>query len=179
MRKVLTVALLIVLVLTLASTIVKATTQSELEAYLTKTHTIAGKEVSLTDADKVKVERYLSENTLTEEQVAAIKAKVDEGIAIMEKAGVSDYTKLKKEDKTTLLNIAKEAATIAGLTLTINSKDGTIEIYKGTTLIEATSFQRNKLVQTGENNFVWIGLAGIAIIAIATTIIVKKVRTNA
>ena len=118
MRKILTIMLLITLLLTLFCTIVSATTQEELEQYLTKTHKIAGEEVSLTVADKVKVQRYFSENKLTDEQATKIKAKVDEGISLMNKEGVSNPLKLNKKSKTELLDIAEEAAAIAGLTIT-------------------------------------------------------------
>lgn len=178
MKRVLTASLLVVLVLILASTVVKATTQSELEAYLTKAHTIAGEEVSLTEADKVKVERYFAENTLTDAQATAIKGKVDEAIAIMDKAGVADPTKLSSSDKTKLLNVAETAAQEAGLTLTVNSKDNTVELYQDGKLIESVSFEE-KLVQTGSNNLVFVVLAGVAIIAVVATVVVKKVKANA
>ena len=178
MKKLLTISILVIMILAVATTLVSATTQSELEAYLTKTHTIAGKEVTLTAEQKVKVERYFSENTLTDEQATAIKAKVDEGIALMEEAGVSDPSQLSGSDKTALLNVAKEAAAEAGLTLTLNSNDNTIEIYKDGKLIESASTETGKFVQTGSNNLVFVALAVVAIIAVVATVVIKRARVN-
>lgn len=176
MRKLLTIALLLVVVFALATN-VNAATKSELSAYLTKTHTVAGEEVSLSESDKVKVERYLSENDVTEEQADKIIAKVDEAIAVMNEAGVSDITKLSKEDKEKLVNIANEAASVLGLTISYDASTKTISIYKDGKLIESTSITSNsKLVQTGSSNIAYIAVPVVAIIAIAMVAAYKKAK---
>lgn len=53
----------------------------------------------MTSADKVKVERYLSENPVTDEQANTLVAKADEAIAIMEQAGTKGYNKLTTAQK--------------------------------------------------------------------------------
>lgn len=53
----------------------------------------------MTSADKVKIERYLKENPVTDAQANEILAKADEAIAVMEKAGVTNYDKLTKAQK--------------------------------------------------------------------------------
>ena len=177
MKKILTITILMVLVLTLGATMVKATTQSELEEYLLSTFTVAGKTVSLTEANKNRVQRYLSQNTITDEQATAIKAKVEEAIAFMNSKGVYEVTDLSTADKKEILSIAQEGLAIIGLTATYNTSDGSIEIYKNGTLIEAVGKDPAKLVQTGTTNYVYI-LAGVAIIAVAATVVIKKVKTN-
>ena len=177
MKRALTVTALVITFLAVFSTMSKATTKSELLEYLEATHTVAGQEIYLTAENKVKLERYFSENEITDEQATAIKAKFDEGIALMDNAGVSQPSKLSTESKKELLKIAQEAVAEIGLTLTYNSKDQTIEIYKNGTQIEAVATSTNKFVQTGSSNIGYI-IAGVAIIAVATAVIVKVKKTN-
>ena len=179
MRKILIIGGLVTLILLVACTAVKATTQSELEAYLVADHTVAGKTVHFTEENKVRVKRYLAENTLTDEQATAIKAKFDEGLAYMDKAGVTEVRSLDSNGRKEIFEIAKEAFAIAGLTATYNSSDKTVEIYKDGTVIEAVSTEVGKLVQTGNNNSAYIVVAGAAIIAVAAIVTVKKVKANA
>ena len=176
MKKLLTISILVALVLILACTMVKATTESELEAYSKQTHTIAGKTVKL-EADKVvKVERYLSTHDVTDEQATAVKAKIDEAKALLNKAGVADYTKMSRANKQELLKIGQEAAKALGLTMTYNASERRVEIYEGTKMLDSQPISEDILVQTGSNNIVYVVLATVAIIAVAgvAVISVKK-----
>ena len=179
MKKVLTISILVALVLTLACTVVRATTESELEAYIKQTHTVAGKTVKL-EADKVvKVERYLSTHDVTDEQATAVKAKIDEGKALLNKAGVADYTKMSRADKQQLLKIGQEAAKALGLTMTYNASEKRVEIYEGTKMLDSQPINADILVQTGSNNVVYIVLAAAAIIAIAGVAVVSMKKARA
>ena len=95
----------------------------------------------------------------------------------MQKAGTTDITKLSEEDKSKIKEIAEEAASILNLTLTI--KNGKIEIYKDGKLIEVVSIERGKLAYTGNNNFMVYGIIAVAVIALATLLVVKKRNVNA
>ena len=171
MKKTLIIVMIAILALVLATTVVKATTESELEAYVTKTHTIAGKSVSLTSAEIKQVKDYLAANELTDEQATFVKEKVDECISIMEAAGVSDVSKLSATDKQTLMNKAQEVASKLGLTL--NTSTGVVTNAAGEVVFK---LREGKLVQTGADYVPYIVAAGVAIIAVAGVVIYKKAR---
>ncbi len=171
MKKVLTISVLVALVLMLACTVVKATTESELEEFILGTHKVAGKEVTLTSSEKKQVKDYFAANELTDAQATTIKTKIDECISIMNKAGVTDVKKLSTSDKQTLLVKAQEAATVVGLKVDMST--GLVTDANGEPVFKLPD---GKLVQTGSSNIVYIILAGVAIIAIAGTVVYKKVR---
>ena len=178
MKRILKISIVVVVALMLLEIVVNATTQSELENYLIGHHLVAGQEVRLTDANKVKVQRYLSENKITDEQASQIKAKVEELIAYMNKAGLSDVSKLNPEQKKEALSIANEALAVIGLNATYNSNDKTVEIYKEGKKIEGVQTETGKLVQTGSNNIVWITVVCVAVVALVAVVIIKKVRND-
>ena len=65
MKKVVKIVFAFVFMLVFFTTITRAATTDELIAYASKTFTIAGKQVKLSDADVLKVKRYLAENPVT------------------------------------------------------------------------------------------------------------------
>lgn len=178
MKKVFKIVLAFLLVLIICTTVAKATSTDDLVAYASKTFTIAGKQVKLSNSDILKVKRYFSENPVSESDANKIMSKADQIISIMNSAGVSDLTKLSKAKKDEIIKIAQEAAAITGATLTYDSKNKTIEMYKNGKKIESISIQNNnKFVQTGNDNTLYVVLGSIgviAIIAVATKIYRKK-----
>ena len=132
-----------------------------------------GSEYGMTSADKVKIERYLSENTVTDEQANAIVAKADEAIAVMEAAGTTDYSKLTDAQKDKLKSIANSAASIIDVKLVF--KKNTVEIYDNAgKLIETIGQNNGKLAYTGNNVNVVLTTSVIAIIALAITVATKR-----
>ena len=178
MKNILKITIIAILILAFASSIAFATTEAELEKYLLDNHTVAGTSVHLTEANKVKVQRYLAENDITDEQAAAIKAKVEEIKAYLNKIGVYEVSQLDKDQKKEALRIANEALAEIGLSATYNSDDRTVEIYKDGKKIEAVYTDPGKLVQTGSNNIVWISVVSVAVVALASVVIFKKVKNN-
>ena len=171
MKKTLIIVMIAILALVLATTVVNATTKSELQSYITKSHTIAGKSVSLTSAEIKQVNDYFANNEVTDEQATFIKGKIDEAIAVMEAAGVSDVSKLSSTDKQKLISLAQEAAAKVGLT--VNTSTGVVTNAAGEVVFK---LQEGKLVQTGTNYVPYIVAAGVAIIAVAGVVIYKKAR---
>lgn len=156
------------------ATIANAATSAELADKLYA----KGEKYGMTAADKVKVERYLSENPVTDAQADAILAKADEAIAVMEKAGVTDYTKLTTAQKNEIKAIAQSAAELIDVKLVF--KTGTVEIYnKDGKLIESVSLNGGKLAYTGNNVNTVIGVSVVAIIALAIGVVTKKRIANA
>lgn len=170
MKKTLTIAILFVMLVTLTLTGVKAATSATLaDDIYTKLS-----EYGLTSAEKVKIERYLSDNPVTDEQASTILAKVDEAIAIMDAEGVTDYKKLSAEAKGEIKALAQSAANTIGLTLIFNK--GTVEVYdaEGKLIETASLTNTGKLAYTGNNVNTILVVSSIAVIALAATVVAKK-----
>ena len=136
-----------------------------------------GSKYGLTSADKVKIERYLADNPVTEQEANSLISKAEEIDAIMKEAGVTDPTKLSQADKDRIQSIANEAASILRVSLVI--KNGNFEIYKDGKLIENVSINNGKLAYTGNNNYVIFGISAVAIVALVIVCIMKKRKINA
>ncbi len=169
MKKILSITILIAMLIMAFAGKVNATTTNTLAEELYA----KGQKYGMTTSDKVKVERYLSENPVTEEQANAVIAKADEAIAVMESAGTTDYNKLTEAQKEQLKSIATSAAEIIDVKLVF--KKGTVEIYDNTgKLIETIGQNNRKLAYTGNNVNVVLTTSVIAIIALAITIVTKR-----
>lgn len=175
MKKVLKIVLIFSILLLSLVTVAKAATNEELIAYTKKSFDINGKTVELKAADKVKVQRYLEQYPVTEEQADQIIAKIDEGIAILRAGGVTDPTKLSQAKKEEILALGQQAARIAGAELTYDAKNDAISIYRNGILIDQATTS-DALVQTGENNYSYIvyAIAGVAVVAIAGFVVYTK-----
>lgn len=171
MKKILTVTLLIVLTIALLGTVVNATTEDELEKYLTSSHEVAGKTLKLTSAEIKQVKDYFADNNITNAQATTIMNNINKVVAVLENAGTTDYTRLTSAEKAEILSYANTAAAEVGLT--INTDNRTVTDVNGNVVFKASS---NALVQTGVNYVPYIAIAGIAIIAVAGAVIIKKVN---
>ena len=117
MKKTLVISILFAIILMACATVVNATTSSTLADEIYS----KGKKYGVTSADKVKIERYLSENEVSDEDANQIISKVDEAVAVMEKAGVVKYGDLTQSQRDELKTIAKEAADIIDVKLVYKS----------------------------------------------------------
>lgn len=169
MKKTLTIALLVVMAIMAFATVVNAATTSTLADELYS----KGAKYGMTSADKVKIERYLAENTVTDAQADKILAKADEAIAVMEKAGVTSYSKLTAAQKEEIQTIATEAAKEINLKLVFKTKS--VEIYNADAkLIEVITFSNGKLAYTGNTLNIALVASVISIVAVAAVITRKK-----
>ena len=166
MKKSFIISILTAIIIMACATIVNASTLAD-ELYA------KGQKYGMTTAEKVKIERYVSENTVTDDQANAIIAKADEAIAVMEKAGTTDYNKLSSAQKEQLKAIANSAADIVDVKLVF--KNGYVEIYDNTgKLIETVGQNNGKLAYTGNNVNVVLTTSVIAVIALAITVVTKR-----
>ena len=94
MRKVLKIALVFAILLFCNITVAKAATNEDLIAYTKKSFDVNGSTVTLKAADKVKVERYLKQYPVTDNQADQIIGKIDAGISLLRAANATDLTKL-------------------------------------------------------------------------------------
>ena len=173
MKKSLLISILTAVIVMACATLVNAATTATLADELYA----KGKKYGMTSADKVKVERYLSENTVTDEQANAIVAKTDEAIAVMEAAGTTDYRKLTDAQKDQVKSIANSAADIIDVKLVF--KKNTVEIYNNAgKLIETIGNNNGKLAYTGNNVNVVLTTSVIAVIALAITVATKRISNE-
>lgn len=169
MKKILTISILIAIILIAFATVANAATSATLAEELYS----KGQKYGLTASDKVKIERYLSENPVTDEQANAIIAKANEAVAKMESAGATNYDDLTTAQKDELKTIATSAADIIDVKLVF--KKGSVEIYDNTgKLIETVAENNGKLAYTGNNVNVILVTSVIAIIALAITVVSKR-----
>ena len=167
MKKILSIALLVVILATMMAGIVNAATTSEsIEAIYA-----LGSKYGMTSADKVKLERFIADYDVTEDQASQLLAKAQEAEKIMIAAGVTNYSELTADQKNQIKSIANEAASIVGVTLTF--KKGAVEIYKDGKLIETITNTDGKLAYTGNETNVVLIASSIAVIAL-TAVIIKK-----
>ncbi len=173
MKKTLSVILLIVMILTVATS-VKAISNSELASKLYA----LGAKYGMTSADKVKIDRYLADYPVTSAEADQVLAKANEATQLMESAGVTDYKKLSPEQKSELQSIANEAAGIVGVTLTYDG--GEIEVYKDGKLIETFgSTPGGRLAYTGNSVNAVLVVSSVAVLALVTIFVAKRKMANA
>ena len=176
MKKIVTIATIFLMVVMFATTIVSAATKDSLVNDL---YALTSK-YGVTEADKVKAERFLTEYPITEDQANQIYGKATEAIKILEDAGVTDVkkldTQLTKQQKLKFQSLCQEAADIVGVTLTY--RNGTAEVYKNGKKVEVFYFTDGKLAYTGNNINIVLVVSSVAVIALATVYIVRKKKTN-
>ena len=172
MKKLMSTLVLFVMITLLATSMVTATSSSSLVNDLYA----LGAKYGLTSADKVKLERYFADNPVTDSQAEQIYAKAQEAAAIAQETGATKVEDLTAEQKSKIQAKANEAAAIAGVTLTF--KGGAVEVYKDGKKIETISFGNGKLAYTGNNNTVLV-VSSIAVVALATGVVLRKKFANA
>ena len=172
MKKLLTISLLALMLILMTVTGVQATNNDNLASTLYN----IGAKYGMTKSDKVKIERYLADNPVTESEANAIVAKANEAAKIMDEEGTKDYKKLPESKKAQLKTLASEAASIVGAT--VSFKADSVEIYKDGKLIETIGNNSGKLAYTGNNNIALV-VSSIAVIALASVAIARKKLANA
>ena len=173
MKKVLSIAILFVMVAMLATTTVNAATNADLAS---KLYAIGAK-YGMTSADKVKIERYLADNPVTDAEANQVVAKAQQTANVMEAEGVTnvkDLTAEKKEEVKTLLN---QAANVVGVNLTF--KSGAVEVYKDGKLVETLGTSNGKLAYTGNNVNVILVVSSVAVVALVAGFVARKKFANA
>ena len=173
MKKVLTIAILFVMVAMLATSVVNAATTSEL---VDKIYSM-GEKYGLTSADKVRLERFLADNPVSEEEADQLIAKAEAAVKVMEDAGVKSVNDLTRAQKEQLKSIANEAADIVGVTLVFSPSK--VEVYKDGKLVETVTANDDKLAYTGNSINAVLVVSSVAIIALAAVIVAKKRLANA
>lgn len=169
MKKIVSIVVLVAILVVAASTVVNATTNSELADKLYQ----IGSKYGLTSGDKVKIERYLSDYPVTNEQADKLVEKANQAAGIMDAAGKTNISQLSKADKDALKAIANEAADIVDVQLTFNKSSVTIK--KNGKVIETIKSENGKLTYTGnETNVVLVVSSVVAVALVATVVVVAR-----
>ena len=173
MKKILSITILAIMALALLGGAVNAATTKTLADELYA----IGSKYGMTSADKVKIERYLADNPVTDEEANKIIAKANEAEKIMKDNNATKIGQVKKEDREKLKTIANDAANVIDLSITF--KPGTAEIYKNGKLIETVTMNNGKLAYTGNNINIVLVVSSVAIIALAAVVVARKKFANA
>ncbi len=173
MKKLLSFVVLFILLIATATT-VNATNSSGLADELYD----MGKPYGMTSSDKIRIERYLTDNKVTDEQANQVISKAKQAVAIMEKAGTTNYSKLSDSQKEEMKSLAIDAAKVLDLTLEFSNKQ--VKVYQDGKLIDVVTYDNNgKLAYTGNNTNAVLVVSSVAIIALALVFVARKKSANA
>ena len=168
MKKVILVSVLLVTMLMFSLTSVQASSATLADDLYAKLSAYG-----VTAADKVKIERYVKDNNVTDDQASTILAKADEAVAVMDKAGVKDVTKLSDADKESIKTISSAAAQTVGLTLSFTDSSVKIIDANGKVIDTITSVD-GKLVYTGNEVNVPALVGAAAALVVVVGLVAKK-----
>lgn len=176
MKKMLVIPMIILMLVMVATTAFATTLADQLYS--------KGAAYGVTESHKKQMAEYFTNNPTTAEEDAYILAKADECIAIMDKAGVKDVTKLSESDLNTVKAKVQDAAKKIGLTVTFTgtsfqvSKNGKTVgefIVKSNSTGSATTSTK-KFVYTGSNTTYALASVVTAVVALGAVV---KLRKNA
>ncbi len=170
MKKLISIAILFVMVMTVATTMVSAVTSATLVDEL---YAIASKY----GISKARIERNVKAFSLDDTQAEQILAEAKKADAIMTEAGVTDPTKLTQEDRNKLAEIADTVTSlIPGSGWTV--KNGNIVITKNGEVVDEVPLNSDA-PYTGSNVSTVLVVSSVAILALATVFVVRRKIANA
>lgn len=173
MKKIVSFLILFVMLIAM-STVVTATSSDGLADELYE----LGKAYGMSESDKIRIERYLADNKVTDEQASQIFSKAKEAAEVMDNAGKTNYSKLSESQKNEIKAIVVDAAKILDLTLEFSNKQ--LKIYQDGKLIDVITYDSNgKLAYTGNNLNIILAISTVAMIALALVIVARKKNVNA
>ncbi len=176
MKKLISIAVLFVMVAVLATTIVNAegvtrnTLADELYAI--------GSKYGLTKENKVEIERYIKEYNVTDKQASEVYAKATQAVSELEAAGITDIKDVTPELKSRLVSLANSAAEVVGAKLTL--ANGKLDVVgPDGKLFTTLTYKDGKLVYTGNNVNTVLVVSSVAVLALATAFVAKRKMANA
>ena len=196
MKKLLSIVLLVVLVISLATT-VRATTADadKLYDYISQKFTIAGKEVYLLSPAYLQIAKnYLSAHAedIDFDTQSFVEGNIKEVIKVMDEAGVTNVFDLNEFDLNYVKTNVKGAAEALGLNVDYDPTTGKIVVKSGDEILVSTSakaiadIESNvavplaspDLVQTDVVNYSYLVVPAVAMIAVAMFVAYKKLEAN-
>ncbi len=170
MKKIRNIVCLFVAMLLVGTLNVNAMSKDELKAKLTKAYTINGATFQATSDQKVEIERYLSQNNVSESDADYIASKIDEAVAIIERGNANSFEKLTKAEKNEIKALLTEVSNNTSVKVTA-VKNG-VKVYNldGTVFTVVTA---SKVKYT--DTYMIIALAGVVSI-IGIAVIARKMK---
>ena len=166
--------ILVVLILLAVPTLVLASANQDILNYINRTFTIGGEAWTLPASDRVQIERFLSQNTLTSEQVDSILGYAREVEAILQEAGTTNISELTDAQRRAIADRLVAAGNVLGLRVVIDWANGSIVVTDSngrTVFVSGRAFKA-----TGSDIMMSVGITAVAIVTIAGTayVITKK-----
>ncbi len=154
---------------------VKAMTEAELKGKLFQTFEIGGKDYTLSDDQKVIVERYLEKNEISEADADTIWAKVQKALNVIKGQGNTNFTKYPQSVKNELKAIVEEISSETKVKATLTKEGLEVKNSDGTKVIIDTPVKR-----TGYETSKTAIIAGLSIliVAVGTCLVIKQVKTS-
>ena len=185
MKKILQMALVLVVTLGFASA-VNAATEQQLIDHVSKSYLVAGKNVRIRDEYINQLKQYLNEREVSEANAQAVIDDFDAAVGIMQAGKVTDPTKLAKADRQQLMDLGRDAASKLGISVTYSNgklllvdadgKDLPSVDVKTALIVDGKVSGR--LRPTGSDYTVYVAVSGLAVAAIAVAGL-RKLKGNA
>ena len=174
MKKVLTIALVFVMLMMVAMTVVNAATSETLADELYA----IGAKYGMTKGNKIEIERYLKNNPIEEGKCNEILELAKEAQTIMQKNNTTDVRSLGANVKSELLSLANEAAEVAGVkSFTFDSKNDKFLVV-GPDGEDYSISVSDALPYTGNEMNVALVVSSIAVIALAVVVATVATKTR-
>lgn len=155
---------------------VDAISEDELKDALTQTIEINGTKVSVDDATKVAIERYLNKYNVSSSDADYIKARIDTAISILKSEGQTEFSKLSQDAKNRLKALVVEISDHTSVKATVTNGSVVILDANGDTFYEVDHLVK----QTGSSVTLTAVLAGVSVLIVAAgaCLVVKQVKEN-
>lgn len=173
MKKIVSIALLLVVFLGMLTVNVNAATTDSVNEIYT-----IGSKYGMTENDKQQLQNFIDRNDVTEEQVQKLVEKAKEAEQVMITSGKTKYSELTTVQKDSLKEIANSAASEIGVSLVFKTKS--VEIWKDGKKVLVVTNNNDKLAYTGTiANVALIAISSIVVVALATAILKSEVAVKA
>ena len=140
-----TISVIVMMLMMISVSIsVNAYTNDDVIKYISKAHTVNGRTVRLTKAQRQSLSQYLKNNPVTEDEANEIIAKLDLAKSKIDNSGATNLSQLSDSIKAEVVSLVKTAGSIAGLDVQLDTVNEivTIKDSKGNTIISATSYSQ-------------------------------------
>ena len=178
MKKLVSIAILFVMVVVLATSMVNAFVVEK--ANFAEVLTRVEDKYGLSASDKLRIERFVNTYVETDDQASNIYDQVLAAEDVLDAAGIKSIADLEKADssvRANLASIANKAADEIGVKLAF--KNMTVEISKDGKLIEVIGIKDGKLTYTGNDVSAVLVVSSVAVLALATAFVAKRKMANA
>lgn len=193
---VIAIALVAIMALSVSA---NAFSNADLADYITTTHMIGGTQYKLTDANAVAAKDYILNHPLTDAEATQVRDLLEQAKALVN--GSDSLANMSTAQKSEVVSLLKQAGSVAGLTVTVNTNNNTITVSDGTSVVMSGSYTEagnagltvkydnngqpvtggaagvasnggaNTFVYTGANGSVFAVIALLAVVAVSTVLV--------